>query len=51
MLVAMTGITVFILPAEVNSWAYVAGAGNQDTFNPVCMVRPAAACSGAAATR
>jgi len=35
MLVAMTGITVAILPAEVNSWAYVAGAGNQDTFNPV----------------
>jgi hypothetical protein len=35
MLVAMTGITVFILPTEVNSWAYVAGAGHQDTFNPV----------------
>ena len=35
MLVTMTGITVFILPAEVNSWAYVAGAENQDTFNPV----------------
>lgn len=35
MLIAMTGITVFILPAEVNSWAYVAGAGNQDTFHPV----------------
>jgi hypothetical protein len=35
MLVAMTGITVAILPAEVNSWAYVADAGNQDTFNPV----------------
>ena len=34
MLVAMTGITVFILPAEVNSWAYVVGAENQDTFNP-----------------
>ena len=34
MLVAMTGITVFILPAEVNSWAYVIGAENQDTFNP-----------------
>jgi hypothetical protein len=34
-LVAMTGITVFILPAEVNSWAYVVGAGNRDTFNPV----------------
>jgi hypothetical protein len=35
MLVAMTGITVFILPADVNSWAYVVGAENQDTFNPV----------------
>jgi hypothetical protein len=35
MLAAMTGITVYILPAEVNSWAYVAGAENQDTFNPV----------------
>ena len=35
MLVTMTGITVFILPAEVNSWAYVVGAENQDTFNPV----------------
>ena len=35
MLVAMAGISVFILPAEVNSWAYVVGAGNQDTFNPV----------------
>jgi hypothetical protein len=35
MLVAMTGITVFILPAEVNSWAYVVGAESQDTFNPV----------------
>jgi hypothetical protein len=35
MLAAMTGITVAILPAEVNSWAYVAGAESQDTFNPV----------------
>ena len=34
MLVAMTGITVFILPAEVNSWAYVVGAEHHDTFNP-----------------
>ncbi len=34
MLVAMTGITVAILPAEANSWAYVAGAENQDIFNP-----------------
>jgi hypothetical protein len=43
MLVAMTGITVFILPAEVNSWAYAVGAENQDTFNPVSYVQ---ACSG-----
>ncbi len=42
-LVAMTGITVFILPAEVNSWAYVVGGGNQDTFNPVSYGQ---ACSG-----
>ena len=35
MLVAMTGITVFLLPAEVNAWRYVVGAANQDTFNPV----------------
>jgi len=35
MLVAMTSITVFITPAEVNSWAYVVGAEHQDTFNPV----------------
>jgi hypothetical protein len=34
MLVAMAGIAVFILPAEVNSWGYVVGAGNPDTFNP-----------------
>jgi len=45
MLVAMSGITAYILPAEVNSWAYVVGAEHQDTFNPVsyshCPVRPA----------
>jgi hypothetical protein len=35
MLVAMTGLAVFLLPAEVNSWAYVVGAANTDTFNPV----------------
>jgi hypothetical protein len=35
MLVAMTSITAFITPAEVNSWAYVVGAEHQDTFNPV----------------
>jgi hypothetical protein len=44
-LVAMSGITAYILPAEVNSWAYVLGAENQDTFNPVsyshCPARPA----------
>jgi hypothetical protein len=39
MLLAMTGITVFILPAEVNSWAYVVGAAKQDTFNPVSYVQ------------
>jgi hypothetical protein len=49
MLVATTGITVFILPAEVNSWAYVTGAENQDTFNPVsygqaCSGRPRGGC-------
>jgi hypothetical protein len=42
MLVAMTSIAVALLPADVNSWAYVVGAENQDTFNPasygqVCM--------------
>jgi hypothetical protein len=35
MLVAMTGIAVAILPAEVNSWAYLVGAENHDTFHPV----------------
>lgn len=35
MLLVMTGVTVAILPAEVNSLAYVIGVGNQDTFNPV----------------
>ena len=35
MLVAMTGFAVFLLPAQVNSWASVVGAENQDTFNPV----------------
>ena len=43
MLVAMTGITVAILPAEVNSWAYAVGAENQDTFNPLSYGQ---ACSG-----
>jgi hypothetical protein len=49
MLVAMTGFAVFLLPAEVNSWAYVAGAENQDTFNPVsygpaCITFPRRGC-------
>jgi len=35
MLLAMTTITVYIVPQEVNAWAYVAGAAKQDTFNPV----------------
>ena len=35
MLVAMAGITAYILPAEINSWAYAVGAENQGTFNPV----------------
>jgi hypothetical protein len=35
MLAAMTYITAFLLPAQVNAWAYVVGAENQDTFNPV----------------
>jgi hypothetical protein len=35
MLVAGAGIAVALLPAQVNSWAYVAGAEHQDTFNPV----------------
>jgi hypothetical protein len=35
MLAAMTAITAYILPQEVNAWAYVAGAEHQDTFNPV----------------
>lgn len=35
MLAAMTAITAFLLPAEVNSWAYVAGAEHPDTFIPV----------------
>jgi hypothetical protein len=35
MLVAMTGITVALLPSQVNAWGYAVGAENQDTFNPV----------------
>jgi hypothetical protein len=35
MLIVMTSIAAYILPTQVNSWAYVVGAENQDTFNPV----------------
>jgi hypothetical protein len=35
MLVAMACITAYILPQEVNAWAFVVGAEHQDTFNPV----------------
>jgi hypothetical protein len=34
MLVALTGITVGLLPADVNAWGYVTGAEQHDTFNP-----------------
>ncbi len=46
MLAAMTCITAYILPQEVNSWAYVVGAEHQDTFNPVSYV---GACSAGTA--
>ena len=39
MLVAMTSITAFYLPAEVNAWAYVVGAEHQDTFHAVSYSR------------
>jgi hypothetical protein len=35
MLVAMTCFTAYLLPQEVNAWAYVVGAEKQDTFHPV----------------
>ncbi len=35
MLAGMTGIAAFLLPADVNSWGYVAGAEAHDTFHPV----------------
>jgi hypothetical protein len=35
MLAAMTCITAYILPQEVNAWAYAVGAAHRDTFNPV----------------
>jgi hypothetical protein len=43
MLVAMTWFSVFLLPAQVNSWAYVVGAENHDTFNPASYTQ---SCSG-----
>ncbi len=46
MLATMTGIAVFILPAEVNSWAYVLGAERQDTFNPVSYGQACSAVTG-----
>lgn len=35
MLVGMTSIAVFLLPAQVDSWGYVVGGESQDSFNPV----------------
>jgi len=35
MLAAMTCFTGYLLPQEVNAWAYVVGAEKPDTFNPV----------------
>jgi len=35
MLTAFTALTVVLLPGQVNAWAYVVGAENHDTFNPV----------------
>jgi hypothetical protein len=35
MLLAMTCITAYIVPQEVNAWAYVVSGTHQDTFNPV----------------
>jgi hypothetical protein len=35
MLAVLTCITAYILPQEVNAWAYAVGAEHQDTFNPV----------------
>jgi hypothetical protein len=42
MLVAMTAIALFLLPAQVNSWAYAVGAEHQDTFSPVSYGRSCA---------
>jgi hypothetical protein len=35
MLAAMTFLAVYLLPGQVNAWAYVVGAEQQDSFNPV----------------
>ena len=35
MLLAMTCIAAYMVPQEVNAWAYAVGAEHQDTFNPV----------------
>jgi hypothetical protein len=35
MLIVLTCITGFMLPSELNAWAYVVGAEHTDTFNPV----------------
>jgi len=35
MLTAMTCLAVYLLPAQVDAWAYVVGAESQDTFTPV----------------
>ena len=43
MLAVMTCITGYILPQEVNAWAYVAGVEHQDTFNPVSYTTACAA--------
>lgn len=43
MLVGMTSVAVFLLPAQVNSRGYVVGAESQDTFSPVSY---AESCSG-----
>jgi hypothetical protein len=34
-LLAITCFTAYMVPQEVNAWAYVLGAEHQDTFNPV----------------
>lgn len=43
MLVAMTALTVALLPAEVDSWGYALGVEHQDTFDPVAYAQ---SCTG-----